>query len=241
MTELNLSKRERLQKNMPLILLALVLALSILSVLLFQVGKGRIIKFAKDSYTSATEEAYQSTYDDYVHMGEDAFHTTNHAKIEVGPALETSDLEVLTVCATVLVHNSKKDIYEEITGYSHFSSDLKAAEYMIDDERQTVYIRLPEPKLMEPVTLDEDNLRVYNLESDGKISYAIQGLKGSIQNGEREAVAMRDEASAEILSLLKNDPAYMNEAKESAQSMISALVREINPTVDDLKVVIEFY
>ena len=241
MTELNLSKRERLQKNMPLILLALVLALSILSVLLFQVGKSRIIKIAKDSYTSAKEEAYQSTYDDYVHMGETAFHTANHATIVVSPALETHDLEVLTVCATVLVHNSQKNIYEEITGYSHFSTDLKAAEYMIDDERQTVYIRLPEPKLMEPVTLDEDNLRVYNLESDGKISYAIQALTGSIQNGESEAVTMRDEASTKILSLLKNDSAYMSEAKNSAESIISTLVREINPTVDNLKVLIEFY
>jgi len=54
-------------------------------------------------------------------------------------------------------------------------------------------------------------------------------------------LTMHDEASTKILSLLKNDSAYMSEAKNSAESIISTLVREINPTVDNLKILIEFY
>ena len=204
-------------------------------------GKGRIIKFAKESYDSTAKEEYQSTYDSYVHMGETAFHTSNRAEIIVGPALETSDLEVLTVCATVLVPNSPKNIFEEFTGASCFSVNLKAAEYMIDEERRTVYIRIPEPQLQELVNLCEENLRVFNLKSDGKISTTIQNLTGSIRDGESEAVAMRDEASTIILSSLKNETAYVNEAKNNAKSIISTLVHELNPTVDNLRVVVDFY
>jgi hypothetical protein len=112
---------------------------------------------------------------------------------------------------------------------------------MVDEERQTVYIRLPAPQLMEPVALDENSIHKYSFDSDGKITYALQAMTGSVQNGEDEAKSMRHEASVQILNKLKYDVEYQHESKKAAISIISTLIRELNPAVDNLKVFVDFY
>ena len=234
MNEQTHARQALLRQNRPLILLGFIILFAALSILLFQIAKSRLFESARDAYDNASTNTYNTEYNKFVDKGENAYHVKNRAQITVGPALETSNLEVLTVCATVLVNNDKKDIFEEITGYSSFSTNLKAAEYMIDEERQIVYIRLPEPRLMEPIALDENSIHKYSFSSDSF-------LTGSIQSGEKQAEGMRRDASAQILSKLKYDSLYLDEAKKSADSIISALVHELNPTVDNLKVIIDFY
>ena len=241
MTETTLSRRKRIGQITPSTFLLLVLLLAALSIVFFHWGKGVLLHSAKEAYDSKKDEAYQETYNNYVNMGEQAYHTSNRARISVSSAEEESELEVLTVSATVFVCNAKKTIWEEITGACHFSVNLKAAEYIIDEDRSTVYVRLPEPGLEETVSLDEDSIQIYELQSDGKLPRTVQNITSSIQGGISESMAMRKEAANQIHNDLKNDTDYPELAKESATTMISALIRELNPTIFNLKIVVDFY
>lgn len=241
MTELTLLRRKRIGQITPSKILLLVLLLAALSIVFFHWGKSILLHSAKEAYESRKEEAYQETYNSYVSMGEQAYHTSNRALISVNSAEEASELEVLTVSATVFVCDAKKTIWEEISGSSHFSVNLKAAEYIIDENRSTVYVRLPEPRLEETVSLDEDSIQIYVLQSDGKLSHTVQKITGSIQGGISESMNMRKEAANQILNDLQSDTDYPEVAKGSAKTMISALIRELNPTVSDLKIFVDFY
>lgn len=241
MTELTLSRRKRIGQITPSKFLLLVLLLAALSIVFFHWGKSILLHSAKEAYDSKKDEAYQQTYNNYVSMGEQAYHTSNRPQISVSFAEEASELEVLTVTATVFVCNAEKTIWEEITGASHFSVNLKAAEYIIDEERSTVYVHLPEPRLEETVSLDETSIQEYKLQSDGNLSRTVQKIKGSIQGGISDSMDMRKEAVNQILNDLQSDTDYPEVAKESATTMISALLRKLNPTVSDLKIFVDFY
>lgn len=232
--------REFIRQNSALVFSLLIVVFCVLSILIYKAGRNIVINAAKDAYNEASASAYDQHYQEFYDRGEAAYHVNNEVTIVIGPIEEKSELEVLTVGATVFV-NSGETVWEEISGTSSYTVNLKAAEYAVDNQRKTVYIRLPEPQLKEKVSIDEDHLHVYELIGDGKINNLIQDITGSIQQGEAEAVEMRKKGSSMILSKIMENNAYFNHAKTAAESIIKNLVVSVNPNVSDIRVEVDFY
>ena len=235
------SFKNRVRQNGSLVISVLIVLLCVLSVFIYRAGKNSLIKAAKNEYQMALDTSYQNAYQQFYDQGEAAYHTNNEVSILIGPIKESSELEVLTVGATVFVHNSDRTVWEEINGTSAYVINLKAGEFAVDNQRKTVYIRLPKPQLKEEVLIDEDHLHVYQFVGDGKINNLIQDVTGSIQQGEADAVKMRKEGVNEILSELRKNNQYFESAKNSAESILKNLVVSVNPNVNDIKVEVDFY
>ena len=233
--------REFIRQNSALVFSLLIVVFCVLSILIYKTGRNIVINSAKDAYDNASASAYDQHYQEFYNRGEAAYHVNSEVTIVIGPIKEKSELEVLTVGATVFVHNSDETVWEEISGTSSYTVNLKAAEFAVDNQRKTVYIRLPKPQLKEKVSIDEDHLHVYKFIGDGKINDLIQDITGSIQQGGADAVEMRKTGTSMILSQLKTKSDYYDAAKSSAESIIKDLVVSVNPNVSDIRVEVDFY
>lgn len=118
------------------------------------------------------------------------------------------------------------------TGTGVYTVNLAAGEYLIDDERRYVLVRIPQPDLS-TVNLDETASLFFK---DNIISF-----KSSIGEGEDLARAQREEAQIKLREDIESDQTFCQNAEKSAKSLIESLVRKFNSQVEDLKVDVEFF
>lgn len=119
-----------------------------------------------------------------------------------------------------------------IPGNGVFTVNMQTSEFIVDSERHIVVARLPEPSLKR-FKVDYENIQIYEFE------------KGSFGNGNySEGEALADSHVKEGEQMLRTEflsnQWYIQKAEESAQKLITELVRKLNPDVEDLKVVVEF-
>lgn len=195
------------------------------------------------SYTNAYNEqkkaTYQEKYDAYKNSAEEKFHVSNRVSIYIGNLKEEEKLEVLKVSDKEFVIEDKGDnegnvtSWLEVLGEGTFVVDLKAGEYIVDNERAHVLVRVPYPELTN-IKIDHDNVQ----------PRLFKG--GTIRNGsyrEGEDLARRQLSQAEALirkEFVSNQNFYLN-AQKAAISTIETLVKELNPEVENLVVKVEFY
>ena len=196
------------------------------------------------SYTNAYNEqrniVYQEKYDAYKSSAEEKFHVSNKVSIYVGNLKEEEKLEVLKVSDVEFVIEDKNNndgkiiSWLAVPGEGSFVVDLKAGEYVIDNERAHVLVRLPYPELTD-ITIDLANVQ--------KILFKDNIFNGNGSYSEGEELAQRQLRQAELLikkEFTSNQNFYLN-AQKAAISTIKALVKQLNPKVENLVVDVEFY
>lgn len=195
---------------------------------------------------NAIAEAYESTKDTTVEekrqelwnkgyaKGEAENHTRNQGTISIVEVRETANLEVMKVSDVVYVIDDDKGTQSwlKATGMGVYTVNLAAGEYLIDDERQYVLVRVPRPELA-TVNLDETEPLLIK---DNKISF-----NGSVSKGEDLAQTQRAEAQMKLTEDIESNQTFYQNAEESAKTLIESLVRKFNPKVEDLKVDVEFF
>lgn len=197
---------------------------------------------AKDAYEAAkntkSQEVYQSFYDTAYESAEEAFHLSNQVSITLGDIRETAALEVLSVSAVGYSVQDKADnnaatSWLKVTGTGTFTVNLQAGEFIVDDERQYVLVRVPKPVLTGFSTSDTEPM----LFEDGSF---MGFFNGDNSKGADLALAQVKEAALDArLSIISNQRFYQS-AETSAELMIENLVRALNQDVEDLTVEIEF-
>lgn len=243
----------RREKTVPLdvlITLGLIVLIAALAVLTVIRGLGSLQQSyasAKDETARRVSERYREAIYDAV---EDHWHTSNRATISLGNIREESELEVLMVDDVDYVIDPKTDdgipviswfqdlvdgegdtgMWLRVPGKGTFTVNLKAGEYIIDEARQTVTIRLSEP-VLKNFGVDYANIALLHYEDGSRTteSGGISQLRDNLR-----------ESEGRLRSNTVGNQYYYKRAEESARNMITTMVKQLNPDRPDLKVVVEF-
>lgn len=196
---------------------------------------------AKDAYDRKVESVSREKYDQYYESAFDAaeerYHVENKVTVTVGPLQEEAKLEVLEVNdVEYSIFDPEKSGAEltswlEIPGKCVFTVDLSLAESVIENERNYVLIRVPSPEVSD-CTVDYENV---------KPLYWDEGFRNySYREGEEIAQEQLKEGYMEIRNYVLSNQKFYGSAKAAAESMITYLVRQMNPEIPDLTVEVEF-
>lgn len=232
--------------NNAIIILAVVLAI-LLCVCVYLVIDTISIgtKAVNDAYDEAKSNAISDTYNAFYERSytdsEKAHHVKNVAAISVGNLREVQKLEVLKVYD--VVYNSKEvendklfsadiDAWLEVPGYGVFTVNLHASEFIIDDERQYVLVRVPVPELS---TFDIDDAGVAMLHYTENNGFTEQP-KAGVDLAEQQY----KEAYIEMQERIRGEQEYVNKAKNATKNVLKTLVTQLNPQLPELVVEIEF-
>lgn len=245
-------KNKHLSNNQVIVASICIIALLIIAtvyLLLDAVKIGAIA--ANDKYQSQKQIVSNQVKDKFHDIGAAQHHVSNRISISLGNIREQMKLEVLRVsevdyqtkddAKTLLQMLSGKlsDLFGpnivswlEVPGYGVFTVDLQSAEFIIDEARQYVLIRVPFPELSD-FTIDYKNVVSLNFEDSGI-------FKGSAAVGEDLAREQLQNAELTMLQKVKGNQDFYKSACNSAETILKALVLELNPKIPDLAVEVEF-
>lgn len=205
---------------------------------LFVDGGAVMASTYQEVYEVEKDAAYQAAYEGYKSAAEEKYHVSNRVSVYIGNLQEEQKLEVLRVTDVEFIIEDKADNADEITswlevpGEGAFVVDLKAGEFIVDERRASVLVRVPCPELTN-VHIDYANVQ--------KILFKNDIFNESYKVGEDLAQSQLDKADALIRKeFTSNENFYLN-AQEAAKHTIEALVKQLNPEVPDLTVDVEFY
>ena len=237
-------RKFQIKKGMePTIAIVLCIVMIFIIVLLLfntvSVGSKAVAASYTDAYNEQRNVIYQEKYNTYKSSVEEKFHVSNKVSIHVENLREKGTLEVLKVSDVEFVIEDKNSndgkviSWLMVPGEAGFEVDLKAGEYVVDNERAHVLVRLPYPELTD-IKIDFANVQ--------KILFKKDGISnGSYSDGEK--LANQQLKQAELLiskEFTSNQNFYLN-AQEAAISTMKALVKQLNPEVENLVVDVEFY
>ena len=207
-------------------------------------------------YQNVKQEVSDSTYDEFYQkaydISEENHHVSNQVSITLGSLKEQAKMEVLKISTVEyktpeddegdVVENIlssistffKSDVISwlEVPGYGVFTVDLQSAEFIIDNERGYVLIRLPYPELSE-FTIDYENVEVLNFEDSGI-------FKNSAKVGEDLARKQLQSAELTMRQSVNSNQKYYQAAENGATNILLNLVKQLNPQIENLVVDVEF-
>ena len=120
----------------------------------------------------------------------------------------------------------------EVPGNGVFTVNLQASEFIIDEERKYVLIRVPNPELTE-FTIDYENVELLLFEEGG-------AFKNSAKYGVDKAIEQLQSAELTMMQKVNNNQEFYKRARESTEKMLVNLVTQLNPQLEDLVVKVEF-
>ena len=218
----------------------------------FTIGTGAAMDSFSTAKDEAAEEVYQFFYDKSYNAAEKAHHVSNNVSISIGDLKEEQKLEVLKVSDVAYETPDPKDqnwfegliasitgmfdaevvSWLEVPGNGVFTVNLQAGEFIIDEERQYVLIRIPSPELTE-FAIDYENVELLLFEEGG-------AFKNSAKYGVDKAVEQLQSAELTMMQNVNNNQEFYKRARESTEKMLVNLVKQLNPQLLDLRVEIEF-
>lgn len=208
------------------------------------------IEAAREAYENAEaqaendayHESFNSTYQRY----QEKYQVSHEIYINVLDIQDLQRLESLKVTLVDYVTQDEKDEKEGIkywcrmTGEGVFTVDLAAAEYLVDNERKIVSIRLNKPELTSFTIVDTENVFFH----DKTITIPILNFDindGSMAQGTELYSRITAKGSKQIREKILLNQSYFERASESTITTLENLVKNINSDVDGLQVEISFF
>ena len=224
------------------IFIAALLVILAAGLIMFGVGNGsKAVRQAFEAEKAAAEETvYHAYYEQGYQLAEAEYHVKNRAMISLGNIRETAVLEVLSISDIAFMiedptaENKNIQSWLEVPGTGVFTVNLAAGEFLADDERRMVYVRLPKPELLPMnISIDHANVKVLRFSSNALLS--------SVSEGEQLAGKQLNEARTKILEDIGSNVQYYEFAENSARLLLENWIRAVNSGIPELKVEIEFY
>ena len=220
--------------------LLLVIVAIVLGGSAFSRGAKAVKKAFDREKAIAEESVYHSFYEQGFTVAEANYHVQNRAVISLGNIRETANLEVLSVSDIAYMienpssENKNIQSWLEVPGTGVFTVNLSAGEFLVDDERSMVFVRVPKPELLpENINIDHANVNV--------LRFSSNAWQSSIRDGEALAGKQMNEARSKIQEDISTNLDYYEYAVKSAGTLIENLIRSLNSDVPNLQVEIEFF
>ncbi|MCM1283219.1 MAG: DUF4230 domain-containing protein [Muribaculaceae bacterium] len=219
-----------------------IMAAVILLNIVFGCAAVRITSLSMDkAYNQTLEETssgvYQMFYQKSYDHAEKENHVKNRAVISVQNMKEISLLEVLQVSDVAYIYDeagtSSEDngrLWTTFYGDGVYTVDLKYSEVLVDDERKTVVVRIPHPRLTS-VSIEYENVDTV---------FRDKVLNGNTSAGVGAAQDDAKRAYNEIKSRMESSQLNYAAAEESAKELIISMVKNLNEEIPDLVVEVEF-
>lgn len=224
-----------------MICIGMTIAVGLLCVVFWISAMQKHTKAAEDAFASAKSETYEQTKADEEKAAYDKAYSenkvTNDVAISVGSLRSEAELEVLEVFDVEYIIEEEEDNEEGILswlmvpGKGVYTVDLTAAEFIVDEERCYVLVRVPEPEM-------KDCTIVYN--EVQQLLFKNKGFNESISIGEDAARKQLQEAYVRLEKNLGVDLNFYQSAELSAKRVITSLVKALNVKIPDLIVEVEF-
>ena len=230
-------------KVKPLLILSLLsILLAAITVIFYFNAREAGISALKENYRSAfvseKDDTYQDWYNRYFEQAQADYSVANKVSISIGGLKEVGKLEVLSVSdVEYIIEDSSDNDYNitswlEVPGHGTYTVDLQAAEFIVDNERQFVRVRVPYPELSN-ITIDYSNVK--------KLFFRNDLLNDSFKAGEELGEKQTNAADLLIRKELASNQHFYLTAQNVAVTSIKCLVRRFNPGIPDLSVEVEFY
>lgn len=236
-------KKSKKRKNHTAVLMcclniALVVGIVLLFMDSFVAGLSAIPDSYKDAYSSERDAAYDKQYDKSYQKAEKEYHTHNAISVSLNDIQEVAKLEVLQLYDTEYEIETPDDnddntqLWLKIPGKGCYTVNLQAAEFIIDEDREYVLARIPYPELSN-ITVDEDNTETLLVESGV--------FNRDYSTGEDLISKHMASAQTKIKKAFERDQRSYKSAQEAARRSVISIVKQLNPTVTNLTVDVEFY
>ena len=219
----------------------LIISMAVSSIVLVKNGIASGAKELSSTFNNAVEEewsaAYNAIYENAREAGKNEYYTSNNADISVGNLDKKLKLEVLKASDKEIItddENSNESTitaWLEVEGEGTFAVNLQAAEYIIDKARKHITVRVPLPELTDVYIT---STRIPLLEKNGIFN-------GDYQEGVTLAISQRNAAIIRIEKAMRSNQFITESAKNNAQLTIENIIRQVNNTVPDLDVTVEFF
>lgn len=188
-----------------------------------------------DTYTAAKDELREEIQQNVAEISESYYHISNNAVIKIGDLKKISNLEVLKVrdseYSLTTGNELQNTLWIKVTETCEYVVDLTAAEFVVDNVRNTVVVRAPAP---EP--------RNFAMEGEPEELFSYSTFfSGDSTTGRALLETQTEEADAKIKEKILSNQDYYNSAKEEATKMITYAITALNPEIEDLKIVVEFF
>ena len=177
------------------------------------------------------KEAYNTVYE----ATEQANHVSNRVTVSLEGIREKADLEVLQVESSYIYVSEKGSdkIWYSIPGAGSFTIDMRMAEFIVDENRHQVHVIAPPPAITK---FDE---RVEDIQELFYKNNRFIG-NGSVQEGTQIAQQMMYKAHNQMVKDLELNWSYFQAAEDSAARLIINTIKALNPSIPDIKVIVEF-
>lgn len=201
------------------------------AVFLCRQGVSRMQKAYDENKRNTSDKFYQAAYD----FEEARHHVSNYIVINLEDIRNTARLEVLKVSDTEFVIEHPDEghgiiSWLEVQGVGVFTVDLMASEFITDFERQYVLVNIPNPVLTQCA-----------VEKTGKQFWKNTSIfNGSVADGVKLSQEQLSEGRLRLEDSMKQSRRFYDAAKEAAESMVKARVKQWNPELPDLEVVVNF-
>jgi len=219
-------------------------ALIAIPLLVMNLGANKAKNNYLTAYNTAYDTAKNSTYEKYRQAGHDVgyenYHVKNEVDIYVGDIQECSNLEIMKVSDFDYAISNKSDNAEkidsvfEVTVTGTYCVNMQLSEFIIDNKNNSVTVRVPNPVLTDFTSKYE----MLYFSKNGTILNIFD--KGNYREGEDFAIQQLTECKAEIMHSLEYNQENNRNAEESARSVLTNIIKRLNPEIPDLKVYIEF-
>lgn len=195
----------------------------------------------ESSYAQTKEDVYNNFYNMAYQSAEQENHVSNRVEITIEQIKEISKLEVYEAYDTeYVIHKYEEYQYEswyEFNGTCTYSIDLEKSEFIIDQQRSAVTVRIPEPE------------QEYDIDTPKRLLFADDTVKigsvslndGSTLTGINDANNSEVEGREKIEDYFINNDKLTNNAKDAAKKLLTSLIKKVNSDVDDLNIRIEFF
>ncbi len=235
-SKISASKKTSITIMSSLILILLLLAGSIMLIRGgIEAGASALINSYNASYNTEKDSSYQKLYESAFDRAEKNYHVSNTVIISLGDMEEMQKLEVLTANDVEFITEDRDNntgnvtAWLEVEGQGTFVIDLKAAEYVIDNDHRYVLVRIPNPELT--------NISIIRTT---KCLFSDDWKNEDYREGVNLAIKQRNEASLQIQKALLSNQYIFSNAKDVSVSMIRNLVKQFNPDIPELEVEVEF-
>lgn len=206
-------------------------------------------KALESSYQAAREAAENEVYQTYYDWGYQNYRVTNEAKIQIDSLKQESKLEVLKVRdmvyqleekdgneawwdAVIGIFTKEPTVWLEVPGEGVFTVDMKESEFIVDEERQYVLIRVPDLELSNFEIVYDDTKTLY---------YQDGGwMHNAVGDGIDEVKSQVEAAQNQLMRNIQSNQQFYKAAKEATKRILTDWVKKLNPEMPELVVEVEF-
>lgn len=190
-----------------------------------------------DSMTESAKERREEMGKLGYQRGFADFKTVNDVTIRVDEVRKSAKLEVMKVSSVVYIHDTgdlgdKVVAWLKVNGEGVYTVDLAAGEYVVDNANRYVLVRVPAPAL-EKVSVTGFEKKLFQ----DNTWFPFESAGVGVQLAMNQLALAENELTEDI----KNNVAANTSLDSTAQTLIAALVRSLNPEVPELTVEVEFF